>query len=57
MKLILIRHGKTAANEKHLYCGASDLPLSGGGAAPRWRTAEGRQTIRIPPGCGYSPAA
>lgn len=28
MKLILIRHGKTEANEKHLYCGSSDLPLS-----------------------------
>ncbi len=28
MKLILFRHGKTAANERHLYCGATDLPLS-----------------------------
>ena len=24
----LIRHGMTEANEKHLYCGSSDLPLS-----------------------------
>lgn len=28
MKLILIRHGRTEANEKHLYCGSADLPLS-----------------------------
>lgn len=31
MKLILIRHGKTEANEKHLYCGSTDLPLSKAG--------------------------
>ena len=28
MTLYLIRHGKTAANEQHLYCGSTDLPLS-----------------------------
>lgn len=28
MILYLIRHGNTAANERHLYCGATDLPLS-----------------------------
>lgn len=26
--LYLIRHGKTAANEQHRYCGSTDLPLS-----------------------------
>ncbi len=26
--IYLIRHGKTEANEKHLYCGSTDLPLS-----------------------------
>ena len=31
MTLYLIRHGKTEANEKHLYCGSSDLSLSAGG--------------------------
>jgi len=31
MKLYLIRHGKTAANEAHLYCGSTDLPLSDAG--------------------------
>ena len=31
--LYLIRHGKTAANEAHLYCGSSDLPLSPAGEA------------------------
>ena len=32
-ELYIIRHGQTEANEKHQYCGASDLPLSGAGAA------------------------
>jgi len=31
MIIYLIRHGKTEANEKHLYCGSTDLPLSGAG--------------------------
>ena len=29
----LIRHGMTEANEKHLYCGSTDLPLSEAGIA------------------------
>ena len=33
MNIYLIRHGKTEANEKHLYCGSSDLPLSVAGRA------------------------
>lgn len=33
MKLILLRHGKTEANEKRLYCGSTDLPLSDNGKA------------------------
>ena len=32
ISIYLIRHGKTGANEKHLYCGSTDLPLSCGGA-------------------------
>ena len=32
MKLYLIRHGMTAANEKRLYCGSTDVPLSENGA-------------------------
>ena len=31
MKLVLIRHGRTAANESRLYCGSTDIPLSEGG--------------------------
>ena len=31
MEIRLIRHGKTAANEQKLYCGATDLPLSDNG--------------------------
>ena len=31
--LYLIRHGRTIANEQHLYCGSTDLPLSEAGAA------------------------
>jgi len=28
MNIYLFRHGKTIANEQHLYCGSTDLPLS-----------------------------
>ena len=28
MKILLLRHGLTEANERHLYCGSTDLPLS-----------------------------
>lgn len=31
MKLILLRHGATAANEEKRYCGATDIPLSTAG--------------------------
>ena len=31
MTIYLIRHGKTEANEKHLYCGSTDLPVSSAG--------------------------
>ncbi len=31
MTIYLIRHGKTEANEKGLYCGKTDLPLSKAG--------------------------
>lgn len=30
-RIYLIRHGKTLANEQHLYCGSTDLPLSPAG--------------------------
>lgn len=33
MTIYLIRHGMTEANEKHLYCGSTDLPLSEAGKA------------------------
>lgn len=29
--IYLLRHGTTEANERHIYCGATDLPLSDGG--------------------------
>ena len=48
MKLYLIRHGKTAANERRLYCGSTDLPLSAAGAA------ELRQLhYRVPADCVF----
>ena len=28
MKIYLIRHGKTEANERRLYCGSTDIALS-----------------------------
>ena len=33
MTIYLIRHGRTEANERHLYCGSTDLPLSNVGRA------------------------
>lgn len=33
MKLYLVRHGMTRANEQHLYCGSTDLSLSPEGRA------------------------
>ncbi|MBP3673897.1 MAG: histidine phosphatase family protein [Oscillospiraceae bacterium] len=33
MTIYLIRHGRTEANERHLYCGSTDLPLSETGRA------------------------
>ena len=33
MRIYLIRHGKTEANEKHRYCGSTDLALSDAGRA------------------------
>lgn len=33
MNVCLIRHGKTEANERRLYCGSTDLPLSDTGRA------------------------
>ena len=33
MKIHLLRHGKTIANERRLYCGHTDLPLSDDGRA------------------------
>lgn len=33
MRVLLLRHGFTEANENHLYCGSTDLPLSPAGRA------------------------
>ena len=30
-RIVLLRHGRTAANDGYLYCGSTDLPLSEGG--------------------------
>jgi len=40
MEIHLIRHGKTLANERKLYCGRTDLPLSERGADEIARLAE-----------------
>ena len=32
-QILLLRHGRTKANEEHLYCGSTDLPLSEEGRA------------------------
>ena len=50
MKLILIRHGKTEANEKHLYCGSTDLALSESGIT---ELHERKSTLEYPPIDGF----
>ena len=55
MRLILLRHGRTAANELHLYCGASDVELSPSGREDleRLRSArpiDARGLVRISSG-------
>lgn len=50
MRLLLIRHGFTRANDEHLYCGSTDLPLSENGR-------QALETLRLiggyPPLDGY----
>ena len=41
MKLYLIRHGRTEANIRHLYCGSQDLPLLEGETERLKRLAAG----------------
>ena len=48
MTIILIRHGKTIANEQHLYCGSTDLSLSEAG-----RNALQGKTVEVPENCRY----
>ena len=50
MKLILIRHGNTEANEKHLYCGSTDLSLSDAGKAA---LLERKTSVGIPAADGF----
>ena len=47
MTLYLIRHGKTVANEQHLYCGSTDLPLSNAGREDLTRCRYDIQTVRF----------
>lgn len=52
MTVYLIRHGKTEANERRLYCGSTDLSLSEGGRAEleKLRYAEPARCRRISSG-------
>jgi len=47
MTIYLIRHGKTEANEKHLYCGNTDLPLSDVGKAELQGCSYDIQNVRF----------
>ena len=47
MTIYLIRHGKTEANEKHLYCGSTDLPLSNVGRAELERLQYDTKNVRF----------
>lgn len=44
-RVFLLRHGKTEANEKRLYCGVSDVPLSDAGRAELIKL---RETMHYP---------
>ena len=48
MTIILIRHGKTIANEQHLYCGSTDLSLSEAG-----RNSLQGKTVEVPENCRF----
>jgi len=43
MKIMLIRHGRTEANEKHLYCGSTDIGLSEKGRSELDAVKEGKE--------------
>lgn len=45
--IYLIRHGKTEANERHLYCGSTDLPLSPAGKAELRELAYQIENVRF----------
>ena len=47
MTIYLIRHGKTEANEKWLYCGSNDLPLSEAGREELSRIHYDIQNVRF----------
>lgn len=47
MKVYLIRHGKTPANERHLYCGSTDLPLSENGIVELCKLDYKAQNVRF----------
>lgn len=48
-EIFLFRHGKTEANEKHLYCGKSDLPLSQKGEAELRIKRQAESSLNAPP--------
>lgn len=47
MIVYLIRHGKTVANERHLYCGSTDLPLSENGREELRRLRYSMNNVRF----------
>ena len=47
MTIYLIRHGKTEANERRLYCGSTDLPLSERGRSDLMRIHYVIQNVRF----------
>ena len=47
MNVYLIRHGKTEANERRLYCGSTDLSLSESGAQELRSIAYDIQNVRF----------
>ena len=54
-QVLLLRHGRTRANDEHLYCGRTDLPLCDAGReALRKKAGDYRAFAAEPAACGDS---
>lgn len=52
-RVVLLRHGSTQANERGLYCGSTDLPLSPAGREELMRLRPDQGDTRTPMGSAW----